>query len=108
MAPLPLRALRAFEAAARTGSFRAAASGVASLASAVSHAIRDFEEHIGTTLFERDGRRMQVNQAGEELLRRVSGAFDELRNGLEAASTRSSNLLRIHCAPSLAAQWLMA
>ncbi len=106
-APLPLRALRAFEAAARTGSFRAAASELGLTPSAVSHAIRDFEEQIGTTLFERDGRRMQVNQAGEELLRRVSGAFDELRNGLEVASTRSSNLLRIHCAPSLAAQWLM-
>jgi LysR family glycine cleavage system transcriptional activator len=107
MAPLPLRALRAFEAAARTGSFRAAATELGLTPSAVSHAIRDFEEQIGTTLFERDGRRMQVNQAGEELLRRVGGAFDELRHGLEVASTRSSNLLRVHCAPSLAAQWLM-
>src|ERR1700730_11799819 len=101
-ASLPLLALRAFEAAAGPGPLRAAPTPLA-----VSHAIRDFEEQIGTTLFERDGRRMQVNQAGEELLRRVSGAFDELRNGLEVASTRSSNLLRIHCAPSLAAQWLM-
>lgn len=107
MTPIPLRALRAFEAAARTGSFRAAADELGLTPSAVSHAIRDFEEQLGTTLFERDGRRMQVNQSGEELLRRVSGAFDELRHGLEVVSTRSSNLLRIHCAPSLAAQWLM-
>jgi LysR family transcriptional regulator, glycine cleavage system transcriptional activator len=108
MAPLlPLRSLRVFEAAARTGSFRAAAGELGLTPSAISHAIRDFEKQIGTTLFERDGRRMQVNPAGEELLRRVSGAFDELRNGLEVASARSSNLLRIHCAPSMATQWLM-
>jgi DNA-binding transcriptional LysR family regulator len=107
MVPLPLRALRIFEAAARAGSFRAAAVELGLTPSAVSHAIRDFEQQIGTTLFERDGRRMLVNPAGEELLRRVSGAFDELRNGLEVASARSSNLLRVHCAPSLAAQWLM-
>jgi LysR family transcriptional regulator, glycine cleavage system transcriptional activator len=65
MAPLPLRALRVFEAAARSGSFRAAAGELGLTPSAVSHAIRDFEEQIGTMLFERDGRRMLVNQAGE-------------------------------------------
>lgn len=107
MVGLPLGALRAFEAAARTGSFRAAATELGLTPSAVSHAIRGFEEQIGTTLFERDGRNVRLNQAGDELLRRVARGFDELRNGLEVAGARSSNLLRIHCAPSMAAQWLM-
>jgi len=107
MASLPLTGLRAFEAAARTGSFRAAASELGLTPSAVSHAIRSFEEQIGTTLFERDGRIVRLNAAGDELLRRVSSAFDELRHGLETAGARSSNLLRLHCAPSMAAQWLM-
>jgi DNA-binding transcriptional LysR family regulator len=107
MSALPLGALRAFEAAARTGSFRAAAIELGLTPSAVSHAVRGFEEQIGTLLFERDGRNVRLNQAGDELLRRVSSAFDELRHGLEVAGARSSNLLRIHCAPSLAAQWLM-
>lgn len=103
----PLTALRAFEAAARTGSFRVAATELGLTPSAVSHAVRGFEEQIGTTLFERDGRKVRLNQAGDELLRRVARGFDELRNGLEVAGARSSNLLRIHCAPSMAAQWLM-
>jgi LysR family transcriptional regulator, glycine cleavage system transcriptional activator len=107
MSSLPLGALRAFEAAARTGSFRAAASELGLTPSAVSHAIRGFEDQIGTTLFERDGRNVRLNQAGDELLRRISSAFDDIRHGLEVAGARSSNLLRIHCAPSMAAQWLM-
>jgi LysR family transcriptional regulator, glycine cleavage system transcriptional activator len=107
MSSLPLGALRAFEAAARTGSFRAAASELGLTPSAVSHAIRGFEDQIGTTLFERDGRNVRLNQAGDELLRRIASAFDDIRHGLEVAGARSSNLLRIHCAPSMAAQWLM-
>ena len=107
MSQLPLSALRAFEAAARTGSFRAAADELGLTPSAVSHAIRGFEELIGTTLFERDGRQVRLNPVGDALLLHVAGAFDELRHGLEIAGARSSNLLRIHCAPSLAAQWLM-
>lgn len=107
MSQLPLSALRAFEVAARTGSFRAAAEELGLTPSAVSHAIRGFEELIGTTLFDRDGRKVRLNPAGSELLLRVSSAFDELRHGLEVAGARSSNLLRIHCAPSMAAQWLM-
>ena len=107
MANLPLSGLRAFEAAARSGSFRAAATELGLTPGAVSHAIRGFEDQIGTVLFERDGRNVRLNPAGHELLRRVSSAFDELRHGLEVAGARSSNLLRLHCAPSLAAQWLM-
>jgi LysR family transcriptional regulator, glycine cleavage system transcriptional activator len=107
MSQLPLGALRAFESAARTGSFRAAAGELALTPSAVSHAIRGFENQIGATLFEREGRNVRLTSAGEALLRSVRGAFDELRRGLEVVDGRSTNLLRLHCAPSLAAQWLM-
>src|SRR4051794_28009566 len=44
--PLPLSALRAFEAAARTGSFRAAADDLSLTPSAVSHAIRGLEQTL--------------------------------------------------------------
>jgi LysR family glycine cleavage system transcriptional activator len=39
-------------------------------------------------------------------MRHVSRAFDELRRGMEVVSTRGPKLLRLHCAPSFAAQWL--
>jgi LysR family glycine cleavage system transcriptional activator len=39
-------------------------------------------------------------------MRHVGRAFDELRRGMEVVSTRGPRLLRLHCAPSFAAQWL--
>ena len=48
--PLPLSALRAFEAAARTGSFRTAADDLGFTPSAVSHAIRGLEQTLGAAL----------------------------------------------------------
>ncbi len=107
MRALPLGALRAFESAARTGSFRAAGEELGISASAVSHAIRKLEDLIGAALFEREGRTVRLNPGGEALLRHVSAAFDEVRHGLEVVGSRSGNLLRLHCAPSMAANWLM-
>jgi DNA-binding transcriptional LysR family regulator len=107
MRQLPLGVLRAFEAAARTGSFRAAGEELSISPSAVSHAIRKLEDLIGAPLFERDGRKVRLNNAGDQLLRHVSAGFDEMRLGLSAVSARQVNLLRLHSAPSFAAQWLM-
>jgi DNA-binding transcriptional LysR family regulator len=107
MHTLPLGALRAFESAARTGSFRAAGQELGISASAVSHAIRKLEDSIGAGLFERAGRAVQLNPAGEALLRHIAQAFDDMRHGLEMVGSRAVNLLRLHCAPSMAAQWLM-
>ena len=104
---LPLGALRSFEAAGRTGSFRVAAEELNISPSAVSHAIRKLELSIGASLFEREGRTVRLNPAGESLFGHLSGAFDDIRHALEKVGSRSSNLLRLHCAPSMAAQWLM-
>ena len=46
----PLASLRAFEAAARHGSFRAAAEELAITQSAVSHQIAGLERRLGTAL----------------------------------------------------------
>ena len=103
---LPLSPLRAFEAAARGGSFRVAAEELLLTPSAVSHAIRKLEDDLATALFTRDGRRMVLTPEGEMLLRHVERGFAELRRGMAAVSVRGVCLLRIHCAPSFAAQWL--
>ncbi len=107
MKKLPLNALQAFESAARTGSFRVAGDELGISPSAISHAVRKLEDLIGAPLFERRGRMVHLNPAGEMLLRYVSSGFDEMRNGMEMVASRSGNLLRLHCAPSFAAQWLM-
>ncbi|HYZ33238.1 MAG TPA: LysR family transcriptional regulator [Crenalkalicoccus sp.] len=105
--PLPLSALRAFEAAARTGSFRTAADGLGLTPSAVSHAIRGLEQTLGTTLFLRQGRSMRLTNEGQTLMRHVERGFGELQLGIGSVSTHGPQLLRVHSAPSFAAQWLL-
>ena len=52
----PLNALRAFEAVARTGSFRAAAEALFVTQPAISHQVKHLEEWLGVPLFDRSGR----------------------------------------------------
>lgn len=104
---LPLSALQAFESAARTGSFRAASDELGLSPSAISHAVRKLEGLMGTVLFERQNRAVHLNAAGEALMRHIAAGFDEMRQGMETVGARSGNLLRLHCAPSMAAQWLL-
>ena len=103
---LPLSALRAFEAAARTGSFRAAASDLGLTPSAVSHAVRGLEDLLGAVLFLREGRSIRLTPDGETLVHHVERAFGELRLGIGAVSARGPQLLRLHSAPTFAANWL--
>ena len=101
-----LSTVKAFESAARHGSFRAAASELNLSPSAISHAILKLEQALGTDLFEREGRLVRLSPDGETLMRHVGLAFDELRRGMELVSNRGPQLLRLHSAPSFAAQWL--
>ncbi len=103
---VPLSLLRVFEAAARAGSFRAASAALNLTPSAVSHAVKKLEHTLGIALFERDTRQVRLTYEGEVLMRHVSRAFDDLRRGMDAVSSRAPKMLRIHCAPSFAAQWL--
>jgi DNA-binding transcriptional LysR family regulator len=103
---VPISVIRAFEAAARTGSFRDAANELHLTPSAVSHAIRKLEGALSTTLFERGARAVRLTPAGENLMRHAGSAFDELRRGLEEVAGRGPQLLRVHSASSFAAQWL--
>ena len=98
--------LRAFEAAARSGSFQEAATELHLSPSAVSHAIRKLEQNLGATLFVRDGRKVKLSPDGTALMRHIGPAFDDLRRGMEQVSMRGPKVLRVHCAPSFAAQWL--
>jgi LysR family transcriptional regulator, glycine cleavage system transcriptional activator len=106
--PVLLSALRAFEAAARTGSFRAAADDLGLTPSAVSHAIRGLERSLGTALFLREGRSIRLTPEGETLMGHVQRGFGELELGVGSVSSRRGQRpLRLHCAPSFAAQWLV-
>ena len=103
---VPIATLRVFEAAARWQSFHAAALELNLTPSAVSHSIRKMEEALGLLLFERVGRGVALSSEGQTLLGYIERGFDEILRGLDAVSTRAPRLLRLHCAPSFAAQWL--
>lgn len=106
MLKVPIATWRVFEAAARRKSFHAAAAELHLTPSAVSHSIRKMEEALGVVLFERVGRGVSLSSEGQTLMAYTERAFDELQRGLEAVSARAPRLLRLHSAPSFAAQWL--
>ncbi|MDB5797772.1 MAG: LysR family transcriptional regulator [Paucimonas sp.] len=74
----PVHALSAFEAAARLGSFAAAASELCITPSALSHRIRLLEELVGERLFLREGRSLGLSEFGRRYLDVVRQALRTL------------------------------
>jgi LysR family glycine cleavage system transcriptional activator len=70
-----LAALRAFEAAARHGSFSAAARDLNVTHAAIGQHVRALEDHFGLSLMQRDGRGMLVTPDGQKLAITLSDAF---------------------------------
>src|SRR5512146_383221 len=102
---LPLNTLGAFRAVAETQNLRAAADALHLTHSAVSQQIRGLEEQLGFELFERRGRRVVLNPAGEALLRSVKSALAHLDEGVQAAAAAGSGTaprLRVTVLPSFA------
>jgi DNA-binding transcriptional LysR family regulator len=58
-------------------------------------------------LFEREGRSIRLTPEGETLMRHVERGFGELQLGIGSVAARKPQLLKLHCAPSFAAQWLV-
>lgn len=65
---LTLDQIRTFVAIAESGSFRAAATKLARVQSAVSHAIANLEAELGLTLFDRSSHRPALTAEGKALL----------------------------------------
>ena len=77
----PLPPLLAFDAAARTGSFKLAAQALCLTPSAVSQQIKALEDAIGAALFERSPGAVKLSAAGREYAQVVAVALDTLRRG---------------------------
>ena len=110
MARLPLNTLSTFRAVAEVQNLRAAAEALHLTHSAVSQQIRGLEDQLGFLLFERRGRRVVLNAAGEALLRSVQAALAQLDDGVQAAAAAASGgaqRLRVTVLPSFAQRWLL-
>lgn len=99
-------ALRAFEAAARLGSFVRASEELHLTASAISHQVRTLEAYFGRPLFA-EGRRKALTEDGARLAAGLLHAFDAIESACAEVTPRASaSTLTVHCAPSFAAKWL--
>ena len=109
MAPLPsLPALRAFDAAARLGSFRQAAEELHVSPTAISHHIRGLEAHLKLPLFSRSGRHVVLTDHGMHLAEEVTKAFRILEQAIvDVTDRRDHAKIRIAMGPSFATRWML-
>jgi LysR family glycine cleavage system transcriptional activator len=103
-----LSSLRAFEAAARHGSFKRAASELAVTPTAVSHQIRALEAHVGFSLFERRTRQVILTEPGAKLYPVLRDGFDAFAETIERLTGRRSRAqVTISATIAFTACWLV-
>jgi len=103
----PLNALRAFEAAQRHMSFQKAAKELFVTPAALSYQIRQLEEHLGTKLFNRLNRAVELTPEGRMIAQGVEDSFNLMRRTLTRLERRKdSNVLVISAGPAFTSKWL--
>ncbi|WP_268798675.1 LysR family transcriptional regulator [Pseudomonas huanghezhanensis] len=104
----PLNALRAFEAAARLSSVSQAAEQLHVTHGAVSRQLKVLEEHLGVSLFSKDGRGLKLTDAGIRLRDASGEAFDRLRSVCAELARGSDDApFVLGCSGSLLARWFI-
>jgi LysR family transcriptional regulator, glycine cleavage system transcriptional activator len=103
-----LNALKAFEAAARHQSFTNAAGELFVTHAAISRHVRDLEEWLGTELFVRTGRGVELTDAGRRYGGRLTPMFDNVAEATrEAAAQGTVRTLDVSVEPAIASRWLV-
>ncbi len=87
-----LRLLRGFVAIARTGTFVAAAQKMHVTQSALSQQMKELAERLGLTLFERQGRRAMLTDAGHDLVQRIAPLIEQLDESLLQSSSAAQGV----------------
>lgn len=103
----PLAAVRVFEAAARHLSFTRAAVELGMTQAAVSYQIKQLEDRVGTPLFRRLTRRLELTETGLRLAGPVADALDRLADAFATARASEDNALKITALFTFAASWLV-
>jgi LysR family glycine cleavage system transcriptional activator len=102
----PLAAIRAFEAAARTENFTAAAAELGMTQAAVSYQVKSLEERMGAPLFVREKGRVRLTALGARLLPALSSAFDTIEAAFATHREEDESLLTITTTHTFANTWL--
>jgi LysR family transcriptional regulator, glycine cleavage system transcriptional activator len=103
-----LNGIKAFEAAARGGSFAAAGAELHVSAAAVSRMVHLLEERLGVALFERKANKLVTTAAGRAYQSGLTPIFDALASLTAQVTAPSSvRVLTIGIGPTFAMKWLI-
>lgn len=102
-----LNALRAFEAAARLGGFKAAAVELCVTPGAVSQQVKALEQWVGSALFKRQAQGVQLTALGRSVIAEFTEAFDMLGRA-QRKMRAGAAMPEVHIAalPAVAQLWL--
>ena len=103
----PLAAIRAFEAAARLGSFTQAATELGLTQAAISYQVKQLEDRVGAPLFLRQARKVVLSEAGKRLAPAVADAFQRLTLAFDALRSRDENVLSLTAVSTFCTNWLV-
>src|SRR6202049_5393912 len=105
---LCLNGIKAFEAAARSGSFAAAGSELNVSAAAFSRMVQLLEQRLGIALFERKANRLAMTAAGRAYQNGLTPIFDALASlTAQVTAPSSQRVLTIGGGPTFAMRWLI-
>lgn len=103
----PLNALRAFESAARLGSFVAAAEELHVTQPAIGRHVKALEDNLGTQLFQRTPRGVLLTDKGHRYFDQVSAALQSIAEAsVDLRTSARKPTLRLVVVPGLASRWL--
>ncbi|MFC4237738.1 LysR substrate-binding domain-containing protein [Thalassospira xianhensis] len=105
----PLNALRAFEAAARLGSFARAADELSVTPGAISQQVANLEASLGMVLFDRNGPKLSLRETGRAYLPSLRRALDEIEAATLDLVTHGvgERRLLIGALHTIASSWLI-
>ena len=103
----PLKALRAFEAAARHSSFTRAAMELSLTQGAISYQVRHLEADLGIALFKRSARQVSLTAEGQSLYRTTHRLFRELEDEIHhIAPGQDQLILTVSVSTYFVTRWL--
>ena len=103
-----LNGIKAFEAAARSGSFAGAGHELNVSAAAISRMVNLLEQRLGVALFERKANRLAMTPAGRAYQSGLTPIFDALASlTAQVTATSSTRVLTIGVGPTFAMRWLI-
>ena len=103
-----LNGIKAFEAAARSGSFAAAGHELNVSAAAISRMVHLLEQRLGVALFERKANRLAMTAAGRAYQSGLTPIFDALASLTAQVSAPSGvRVLTIGVGPTFAMRWMI-